>query len=342
MRTITTVLALALLGGCAVSADDAASTQGAAVVSAKRAGDVAIAADDPALGFTDDFRKFLSGDYAAYDFARSDLPGGSAYGGRLEGSDAVKRDPIVFVHGNSDRGIGGSYDGWDETITYARAHGYGPQELYAFTWGDANILLVSQQYHSRANVERTRAFLKAVLAYTGASRIDVIAHSMGVTVARKAILGGDASDALAGGSYDLGPSLGGKVDAFLGIAGGNLGLTSCWAGGPTTPTCGATNGFYPGTRIGFGPVVGRSAFLEDLLDRRGEASWVASMYSPTDEFLGPNALVWGANTTTIPGEDATLRLATGCGHFPSKSRTAAAQIALVESHDATRAPRTCN
>lgn len=341
MRTITTLLALALLGGCAAPADDT-STQGAAVVSGKRAEDVAIAADDPALGFTDDFRKFLAADHAAHDFARADLSGGSAYGGRLEGSDAVKRDPIVFVHGNSDRGIGGTYDGWDETITYARAHGYGPQELYAFTWGDANLLLVSQQYHSRKNVERVRAFLKVVLAYTGAEKIDVIAHSMGVTLARKAILGGEASDALGGGSYDLGPSLGTRVDAFLGISAGNLGLSSCWAGGPTTPTCGATNGFYPGTRVGFGPVVGRSAFLDDLLDRRGEASWVASMYAPTDEFLGPDALVWGENTARIPGEDTTLRLATGCTHFRSKSRTAAAQIALVDTHDPTRAPRSCD
>lgn len=302
----------------------------------------ALSNTDPALGFTSDFRAFLaaSSTYAAYDFARGDLGTPNAYGGRLTAGAAVTRDPIVFVHGNSDRGVGGVYGGWNATIDYARSQGYGPQELYAFTWGDANPAYSALQYHSEANLKRVRAFLQAVLAYTGASKIDVVAHSMGVTLVRKAILGGSASDALGSGTYNLGSSLGGKIDTFLGIAGANVGLTSCWYSGPGTPTCGATNGFYPGTSNGFF-VYGRSAFLDDLLSRRGEASYIASMYSPGDEILGASDLVWGVNTAQIPGQNGQRPLNATCGHFASKTGTAVAQIAIVTGHRPDLAPSTC-
>ena len=337
------MLSLATLIGCAADASESASSQNEAITQQAPSTVTPLSANDPALGFTADFRAFLAASptYNGFDFPRSDLASVNGYGGRVTAGAPVTHDPIVFVHGNSDQGIGGTYDGWDASITYAVTHGYGPQEVYSFTWGDANLLEVATQYHSRENLTRVRTFLQAVLAYTGASKIDIIAHSMGVTLARKAILGGAASDALAGGDYDLGPSLSSHIDAFLGISGANLGLTSCWTSGPTTPTCGATNGFYPGTRIGFGPVVGRSAYLNALLGQTGEAAYVASMYSPTDEFLGTGALVWGSVTPTIPGENGQLKLATGCGHFQSKTGTAAAQIAIVSKHTTAGAPKTC-
>ena len=39
-----------------------------------------------------------------------------------------------------------------------------------------------------------RAFIEAVLTYTKADKVDVISHSMGVTLARKAIQGGNSKD----------------------------------------------------------------------------------------------------------------------------------------------------
>ena len=70
------------------------------------------------------------------------------------------------------------------------AAGYTPAELYATTWGPADPGKAGDQVHSGEHVQRIRAFMEAVLAYTGAERLDLIGHSMGVTLARRAILGG--------------------------------------------------------------------------------------------------------------------------------------------------------
>ena len=90
-----------------------------------------------------------------------------------------------------------------------------------------------------------RKFLEAVIAYTNATKIDIIskcfsylitffkihcftAHSMGVTIGRKIVKGGKLVTSQ--GTCDLGPSLSSKVDTFVGLAGGNYGLCNCEGG----------------------------------------------------------------------------------------------------------------
>ena len=51
-----------------------------------------------------------------------------------------------------------------------------------------------------------RKFVEAVLVYTKAPKVIVIGHSMGVTLGRKVIKGGNVVDHVAG-NYSLGPSL---------------------------------------------------------------------------------------------------------------------------------------
>src|SRR6185436_20224339 len=111
-----------------------------------------------------------------------------------------------------------------------------------------------------------------------------------------------ASDALEGGSYNIGPSLTSSVDTFVGIAGGNLGLTTCGLSGPLTPTCGSTNGFYPGVFNGIS-VSGRSAYLNDLLATKSfEGSFRYAIHSTVDELIGFGGLVYGEYTARLPGQ----------------------------------------
>ena len=117
--------------------------------------------------------------------------------------------------------------GFRDAINYLlNEHGYSKAELYTYTWGPADILKANTLHHSRQYLTLARKFIEAVLEYTGADYINVVSHSMGVTIARKAVKGGTAIDS--DGTYELGISLKEKVKTFVGIAGGNLGLTACY------------------------------------------------------------------------------------------------------------------
>lgn len=291
--------------------------------------------DAVAAGLTVHFRDWLSANgYASYDFARDDIAGGS-YGGKTGPADTPVNQPVIFIHGNSDKALGEAFGqtGWTASIDYFLANGYKSSELYATTWGPANVLASSQQYHSKAHVMKVRKFIDAVLQYTGASKVDVITHSMGVTLARKAIKGGSASDALAGGSYSVGSALTSKIDTFVGIAGANRGLTSCFVTGPTTPTCGSTNGLYPGVWNGFF-VTGRSSFLDGLLATSGyEGAFRYSIHSTVDEVIGGGGLVYWQYTARIPGQTGEVVFdAAPYGHFGSKDLSAYYQLRMVKFH----------
>lgn len=86
-------------------------------------------------GFTADFRTFvMDRGLDSFDFARAHLAGCSSYGGRARHDEALVNGPVAFVHGNSDRGLGGSVDGYRESLEAFRAAGYRSRELYTFTW----------------------------------------------------------------------------------------------------------------------------------------------------------------------------------------------------------------
>jgi triacylglycerol lipase len=291
---------------------------------------------DPAYGLSPDFRAWLTANgYGSYSFQRSDVQGGS-YGGRAFAEQAVVNHPVIFIHGNSDSavGYGSPYTGWRASIEYFKSQGYTSAELFATTWGPANLAFASQQYHSKAYETRLRAFIQAVKAYTGATKVDIIAHSMGVTMARKAIKGGSGNDSLDGGAYNLGSSLTSSVDTFVGISGANRGLTSCYYSGPTTPTCGSTNGFYPGYLIGFSGPYGVSSFLVDLASSSHyEGSFVYSMWSSVDEVIGYGTIVYGTSTCQIPGQNGEKTFSSApYGHFGSKDQTGYWQWRMVKYH----------
>ncbi len=340
---VVAVLAAALSTGVPVHAQDAREVEPRSHATADGAGGPGELAGGEGAprralaitpGLTPHFRSWLSANgFGPWAFERSDVPGGS-FGGRAGDGDPIVRVPVVFVHGNSDSALGtgvSPFTGFAATISELKARGYTGAELYATTWGPASAASSALQYHSRAHLTRIRAFLEAVLSYTGAPRISVVGHSMGVTLARKAILGGAASDAADGGSYDLGPALTAKVDTFIGISGSSWGLVSCYQTGPTTPTCGSTNGFYPG--YWYGPT-GLSSILSNVNSRsRYEGSYVFTIWSTADEVIGYGDVVWGRYTSQVPGQNGEKRYSSApYGHFGSKDLATYVQYRMLSAH----------
>lgn len=172
-------------------------------------------------------------------------PAHAPYGG-FGGADACtpKRTPVVLLHGNSESAGDwlrpDSHGGPSAPARLVQA-GYTACEVFAVTWlapqGRSQKWL---HYHDEAKADLVAGFLGDVLAYTGAQRVDLVGHSMGVTVALHAL---DRN------------ALWGRVRRFVAIAGGLRGLQSCLAWGPANPlapVCGSENdvdpelfGFYP-------------------------------------------------------------------------------------------------
>jgi triacylglycerol lipase len=285
---------------------------------------------------TPNFQTWLNANgYSSYDFARTDVGTNGSYGGKASAGDTVVNQPVIFIHGNSDAalGVGVGATGWTSSINYFVSQGYKTSELYATTWGDANPLYSANQYHSKPNIEKIRAFIQAVKAYTGATKVDIVTHSMGVTLARKAILGGSGNDLLNGGNYNLGSTLTSSVDTFVGIAGANQGLVSCWQTGGTTPTCANTNGLYPGY-LYFGFVVGVSNILTNInATSHYEGTYTYSIWSSVDEIIGYGDVVYGQYTSQIPAQNGEKTFnAVPYGHINSKDLTGYNQWRMVKFH----------
>jgi triacylglycerol lipase len=247
-------------------------------------------------GLTAHFQQWLGQNgYVNYDFLRDDIEGGS-FGGKMNDDDLLVNHPVIFIHGNSDKALGDVFGqtGWTASVNYFKSNGYKGAELYGFTWGPANALLSAEQCHSYTYLSQIRAFILAVKQYTGAEKVDIIGHSMGVTLARKAIKGGNCFDEITGTYKNLGSPLTTIVDAFVGIAGANKGLVSCYVIGGATKTCDNTTGLYPGYLFwGMGPY-GVSDILVDInSQQKYEGRYIYTIWSTVDEVIGYGCLVYG-------------------------------------------------
>ncbi|WP_416961708.1 esterase/lipase family protein [Streptomyces sp. Agncl-13] len=112
-------------------------------------------------------------------------------------AQAASHDPIVFVHG-----LSGSASGWDDWVADFEADGYSSSELFAWSydWTQSNVTTASQ----------LATEVKSVLAQTGASKVDIVGHSMGTLSSRYFLKN------LSGTSY---------VDHFVSVAGVNHGTS---------------------------------------------------------------------------------------------------------------------
>ena len=86
-------------------------------------------------------------------------------------AQAATHNPVVFVHGLSS-----SSSSWNDWVADFKADGYTASELdaWSYSWSQSNVTTARQL---ATEVQR-------VLAATGASKVDLVVHSMGTLSAR--------------------------------------------------------------------------------------------------------------------------------------------------------------
>jgi pimeloyl-ACP methyl ester carboxylesterase len=134
----------------------------------------------------------------------------------------VEHVPVIFLHGNNDTPFPTTCNPFGYIHNLAQFFldaGYTPRELWGLGYqGDQCDLLTTPTSRSgfahstEANVPDLRAFVRAVLAYTGAEQVDIVAHSLGVTLTREWM------------SQDRAFR---RVRALVGIDGPNHGIINC-------------------------------------------------------------------------------------------------------------------
>ncbi|EYC11784.1 hypothetical protein Y032_0049g1767 [Ancylostoma ceylanicum] len=210
-----------------------------------------------------------------------------------------------------------------------RAAGYTDSELYSTSYANGARLNPLQWtlYSMKCEyVKQIRALILAV-RYYARKNVDIVAFSLGVPIARKAILGGRCVDT----NEDLGGPLTRYVDTFLGIAGPNHGITlkvaglslpTCALG--TLPICDRVVGLYSG----FCPM--ESEFLNDInRNHHYEGKAVFSIYSHIDDRIGYK--VCDKVTASITGEDGHKSFR-NLNHDDTLDTTHQLQISMIQGH----------
>src|SRR4051794_13458990 len=225
--------------------------------------------------------------------------------GGLRRGARLGRTPVVFVHGNQADG-----QNWLAVmLQFQRLAGYGMQDMYALSYNglgnfyagapaqrptqpDLDYVLQNPQAlanggHGAADDDEVPdlcRFIEAVQSYTGSPQVDIVAHSLGVTIARKTML-----------DY---PWIAKRVAAFVGIAGANHGTTVCrglessYYGcneiAPGTQWLAELNG-PDGTRETYAPTTWMTIYDGSLGD---------PFFDPPDE---GSPVLRGADNRTFPG-----------------------------------------
>lgn len=163
---------------------------------------------------------------------------GFGAGGRVE------RTPVIFVHGNNDTPFPTACNPFGSVHAFAQFlanQGYSPSELWGLGYqGDQCDLIQnptnrsSVAHSTLANVPDLRQFVQAVLAYTRAKQIDIVAHSLGVTLTREWLRQDRA--------YHI-------VRRFVAIDGPNHGIINCSPSPANYYQLPASGGFTPNSAV---------------------------------------------------------------------------------------------
>lgn len=207
-------------------------------------------------------------------------------------------DNVVLVHGNS-----GATSDWDNTYDLLLAQGYNSNQIYRPSWGSN---YPSSNNHYGSEELPVKNDITSALNTSCTGKIDVIGHSMGVTLAAQQIIKLNKSS---------------QVDTFVGVAGAYRGL---W-------TCGAYPwNIWTATCASYGLSVS-SPFL-DWLGDKVIANRVYSIKSWSDQVVCGSGVctVGGIHSSQIPNELASFTYV--LGHFGLQTNTASKQVSLITSN----------
>lgn len=205
------------------------------------------------------------------------------------------RDAVVLVHGNA-----GSSSDWDNTYHELMAEGYSAQEVFRPNWG-SSCAACNNHYGSEETPVRNA--ISAAIAQSCTDQVDIIAHSMGVTLAIDQILDLNAKS---------------QIDDFVGVAGALRGLRSCgyYPFNVANSTCG-----YWGLSIG-------SPFLNSIYGEQfAKNSYSIKSWSDQIVCMG-GCTVGGVHSSRIWNETATYTFS--YGHFGLQAYTSQLQVSLIQ------------
>jgi pimeloyl-ACP methyl ester carboxylesterase len=158
---------------------------------------------------------------------------------------AVNRTPVIFVHGNNDTPFPTAcnpfYGRMQALAQHLADNGYATSELWGLGYQGDQCDLAGDQtrrssiaHSNQANVPDLRRFVRAVLAYTGAREVDIVAHSLGVTITREWLRQDDAQR---------------QVRRFVAIDGPNGGIINCSPNAANYWQAPAAGGFTPQSEV---------------------------------------------------------------------------------------------
>lgn len=211
-------------------------------------------------------------------------------------ANAACNDAVVMVHGNA-----GQASDWDNTADLLLANGYSADEVYIPDWGSRACATCNN--HSGVEETPVKNAINDAIAASCTGKIDVIGHSMGVTLAAQQIIKEGREN---------------QVDAFVGIAAAYRGLLTCgvYPYNVWNSTCG---------RYGLSV---SSPFLSWLYGKQLAArsysikSWVDQVVCGSG-----TCYVYGKHSSRLEGEDATYSY--NYGHFGLQAYTADKQYDLI-------------
>ena len=156
----------------------------------------------------------------------------------------VVRTPVIFVHGNNDTPFPTACNPFGRMQALAQFladNGYSTSELWGVGYqGDQCDLASDPTRRSRiahtnaANVPDLRRFVRAVMDFTGARRVNIVGHSLGVTVAREWMRQDDAQHI---------------VRRLVAIDGPNHGIINCSPDPANYWQAPAAGGFTPSSEV---------------------------------------------------------------------------------------------